>query len=81
MEQLKLNGIYRLENNMSLVSNKTLSDIVTYVNRQTDVINELQSILAEFETSLDATDRAVKANADNIKTIAQALEGVYKNEV
>lgn len=81
MEQLKLNGIYRLENNMSLISNKTLSDIVAYINQQTDVINELQSTLADLETSLEATDSAVKTNTINIKTIAQALEGVYKNEV
>ena len=81
MEQLKLNGIYRLENHMCLVSDKALSDIITYINQQTDVINELQAALADFEISLDATDSAVKANATHIKTIAQALEGVYKNEV
>lgn len=79
MEHIALKGIKRLENNVVLMNNETLKQLVNYIGVQTNAINALITELESVKSENRVLSKLVDTNSTNIKNIANALEGVYKN--
>jgi hypothetical protein len=79
MEHIALKGIKRLENNVVLMNNETLKQLVNYIGAQTNAINALITELESVKSENRVLSKLVDTNSTNIKNIAKALEGVYKN--
>jgi hypothetical protein len=79
MEHIALKGIKRLENNVVLMNNETLKQLVNYIGAQTNAINALITELESVKSENRVLSKLVDTNSTNIKNIANALEGVYKN--
>ena len=80
MEHIALKGIKRLENNVILINNESLKQLVDYIGAQTTVINMLITELDGAKSEISRLSKIVSTNSSNIKTIAIALEGAYKDD-
>lgn len=80
MEQIALKGIKRLENNVILINNESLKQLVDYIGVQTTAINMLITELNGAKSEISRLSKIVSTNSSNIKNIAIALEGAYKDD-
>ena len=80
MEHIALKGIKRLENNVILINNESLKQLVDYIGVQTTAINMLMTELTSAKIEISRLSKIVSTNSTNIKNIAIALEGAYKDD-
>lgn len=80
MEHIALKGIKRLENNVILINNESLKQLVDYIGVQTTAINMLITELNGAKSEISRLSKIVSTNSTNIKNIAIALEGAYKDD-
>ena len=80
MEHIALKGIKRLENNVILINNESLKQLVDYIGVQTTAINMLITELNSAKSEISRLSKIVSTNSTNIKHIAIALEGAYKDD-
>ena len=80
MEHIALKGIKRLENNVILINNESLKQLIDYIDVQTTAINMLITELNGAKSEIARLSKIVSTNSNNIKNIAIALEGAYKDD-
>ena len=80
MEHIALKGIKRLENNVIFMNNESLKQLVDYIGVQTTAINMLITELNGAKSEISRLSKIISTNSNNIKNIAIALEGAYKDD-
>lgn len=80
MEPIALKGIKRLKNNVILINNESLKQLVDYLGVQTTAINMLIAELDGAKSEISRLSKIISTNSNNIKNIAIALEGAYKDD-
>lgn len=80
MEKLSLHSITLLENDRVIMKYETLRQLLDYIHLQTSAINNLKAEVSSLKKQLELHGVTINNNSKNIKAVAAALEGAYKDE-